>query len=92
MWHLCGLYKNLSIFRADGIVQTGFIAHETADALGCGASGSKDAVDVSGAPVLQSLEPIAIMSVLVKAVQVLSAQVTDLQSQLLTIKGQMKMK
>jgi hypothetical protein len=65
-------YRNTSIFKASSAVQTGFIADQVQQALGCGCIGNKDAVDANGDMVSQSLDMPAFVSTLVKAVQELS--------------------
>jgi hypothetical protein len=80
------LYKNASIFNADGAMQTGFIADQVGTALWCGCTGNKDAVDANGILVLQSIDIIAVVSAtLVKAVQELSAAVALLTARVTTL-------
>ena len=66
-------YKNL--FKADGVTRQGFIAHELAAVIPSAVEGEKDAEDQ-----IQSLRLDALCSVMVKAIQELSAKVTALEA------------
>jgi len=67
-------YKEL--FKSDGIIREGFIAHEVQEVISSGAQGAKDEENQ-----IQSLRVDAILSVTVKAVQELNANlVAELQS------------
>ena len=62
------------------IESQGFIAHELQDVFPEAVSGKKDAVDKDGNPEYQAIDTSFIIATLTKAVQELSAKVTDLQS------------
>jgi Chaperone of endosialidase len=67
-------YKEL--FKADGIIREGFIAHEVQEVIPSGAEGAKDEENR-----IQNLRVDAILSVTVKAIQELNANlVAELQS------------
>jgi hypothetical protein len=64
-----------TLYKADGIAREGFIAHEVKEVIPSGVDGEKDAENQ-----IQSLRLDAIVSVLTKAVQELSARVKELES------------
>jgi len=66
-------YDNL--FKADGVKREGFIAHELQEIIPSAVEGEKDSINQ-----VQSLKLDALCSVLVKAIQELSAKVTALEA------------
>ena len=58
------LQENKELFKSDGVVREGFIAHEVQEVIPSGADGAKDEEDC-----IQSLRVDAIVAVLTKAVQ-----------------------
>ena len=73
-------YKNL--FVADGVTREGFIAHEVADVIPSGANGAKDDPDQ-----VQSLQPDAILSVTVKALQEAIAKIETLETKVAALEA-----
>lgn len=73
-------YGNL--FKADGVQREGFIAHELAEIIPSAVDGKKDDPNQ-----IQSLKLDALCSVMVKAIQELSAKVDTLQAEINTLKG-----
>ena len=73
-------YKNL--FVADGVTREGFIAHEVADVIPSGANGTKDDADQ-----IQSLQPDAILSVTVKALQEAIAKIETLETKVAALEA-----
>ena len=74
-------FKN-GLFKAGDDIKEGFIAHEVQEVIPSGVDGVKDDENQ-----IQSLRVDAILSVAVKAIQELSAQVTTLQTQVTALKG-----
>ena len=71
------------MFTADGVQHTGFVASEVQEAgIPDGAFGVKDDVCEDGSMKLQSINTIAIVSTLVKAVQELAVKVAELEARL----------
>lgn len=74
-------------------VLNGFIAHELQEQIPAAVVGAKDAVDDHGNDVTQTVDPTAIISVVVKAVQELNtrlqAENNDLKNRLATLEEQM---
>ena len=66
--------------REDGVKREGFIAHEVAEVIPSGVQGEKDAPYK-----IQSLNVDAIVSVLTKAVQELSAKIEVLETKITTM-------
>ena len=64
-----------TLFKADGVRREGFIAHEVQEVIPSGAEGEKDEENR-----IQNLRVDAILAVVVKAIQELSAKVTALES------------
>jgi hypothetical protein len=67
------------LFKADGVTREGFIAHELQAVIPSAVFGEKDALTEEGKIQPQSLRMDALVSVLVKAVQELSARVAALE-------------
>ena len=65
------------LFKADGIVREGFVAHEVQAIIPSAVHGEKDAINQ-----IQSLKLDALCSVMVKAIQEQQAQIIDLTSRL----------
>ena len=65
------------VFKADGIIREGFIAHELAEVIPSAVEGERDAENQ-----IQSLRLDALCSVLTKAIQELKAEVDSLKAQL----------
>jgi hypothetical protein len=72
--------QDVGIFRADGVVREGFIAHEIAAIIPSAVDGDKDALTEDGSIQPQSLRLDPIVAVLTKAVQELSARVAALEA------------
>lgn len=70
------------VFKADGIIREGFIAHELAEVIPSAVEGEKDAENQ-----IQSLRLDALCSVLTKAIQEQQALITQLQTDVATLKG-----
>lgn len=72
--------QDVGIFKADGIVREGFIAHELAAVIPSAVDGDKDALTEDGGIQPQTLRLDPIVSVLTKAVQELAARVAALEA------------
>jgi hypothetical protein len=72
--------KDAGIFKADGVVREGFIAHELAAVIPSAVDGNKDALTDDGGIQPQTLRLDPIVSVLTKAVQELAARVAALEA------------
>jgi hypothetical protein len=70
------------LFKEDGVLREGFIAHEVQEVIPSGAEGEKDQEDR-----IQSLRLDAILSVAVKAIQEQQAIITQLQADVAALKG-----
>ena len=68
--------------KSSGITKTGFVAQELQESYSAAAVGHDDEVDEDGNPVMMSVAYTTLVPVLVKAVQELSAKVTDLEEKL----------
>jgi len=68
------------LFKADGVTREGFIAHELQAVIPSAVFGDKDALTEDGKIQPQSLKLDALVSVLTKAVQELSARVATLEA------------
>ena len=66
-----------SLFKADGIVREGFIAHEVQEVIPSGAEGEKDEENR-----IQNLRLDAIVSVLTKALQEAIAKIEALEARI----------
>ena len=71
-----------TLFKADGVVREGFIAHELAEIIPSAVSGEKDTENQ-----IQSLKLDALCSVLTKAIQEQQALITQLQADVAALKG-----
>lgn len=78
---------DVGIFKADGIQREGFIADELQPIIPSSVSGGKDATDKDGNVVPQSLIWAPIMSVAVKAIQEMKAEIDKLRAELAALKG-----
>lgn len=67
---------DIDIFKADGVTYRGFLAHEAQAAVPTMATGSKDAVDLKGKPVFQTLVPWEALPDMVLALQQLDARLS----------------
>ena len=72
--------QDVGIFKADGVVREGFIAHEIAAVIPSAVDGDKDALTEDGSIQPQTLRLDPIVAVLTKAVQELSARVAALEA------------
>jgi hypothetical protein len=79
--------KAVGIFGGSTDIEEGFIAHELQAIIPSAVYGNKDALTENGEIQPQSLNWSPIASVLTKAIQELSAQVTTLQTQVTALKG-----
>ncbi|MDH0745720.1 tail fiber domain-containing protein [Pseudomonas sp. GD03842] len=68
------------VFRGDGTTYQGLIAHEVQAINPLAVSGEKDGVDEEGNPVIQQLEPIALITDLMGAIKELRAEVNALKA------------
>lgn len=75
------------IFKADGIQREGFIADELQPIIPSAVSGEKDATNKDGAIMPQSLNWAPLMSVAVKAIQEMKAEIDELRIELAALKG-----
>lgn len=71
-----------AVFKADDTVFQGLIAHEVKAVNPLAASGEKDGLDAHGNPLIQQLDPIALITDLMGAVKELRAEVNALKAQL----------
>lgn len=69
-----------SVFRGDGTTYQGLIAHEAQEVNPLAVSGEKDGVDGEGNPIIQQLEPIALITDLMGALKELRAEVNALKA------------
>ena len=72
--------KDIEMFKPDGVVREGFIAHELSDVIPSAVDGVKDGLTSDGKIQPQTLRLDPIIAVLTKAVQELSARVAALES------------
>jgi hypothetical protein len=68
-----------AVFRGDGTTYQGLIAHEAQAVNPLAVSGEKDGADEAGNPVIQQLEPIALITDLMGAIKELRAEVNALK-------------
>jgi hypothetical protein len=73
-------FKDIEMFKPDGVVREGFIAHELSDVIPSAVDGVKDGLTSDGKIQPQTLRLDPIIAVLTKAVQELSARVAALES------------
>lgn len=78
---------DLDIWKGDGTVFQGVIAHEAQAVNPLAVSGEKDAVDENGRPWIQQLNQMAFITDLIGAVKELRAEVATLKTELETLKG-----
>ena len=78
---------DVGIFKADGIQREGFIADELQPIIPSAVSGEKDATNKDGAIMPQSLNWAPLMSVAVKAIQEMKAEIDELRIELAALKG-----
>jgi hypothetical protein len=71
---------DIEMFKGDGTVREGFIAHELAAVIPSAVDGTKDALTSGGKIQPQTLRLDPIIAVLTKAVQELSARVAALEA------------
>lgn len=79
--------QDFGIWRESGQVYQGLIAHQAQKANPKAATGSKDAVDEDGQPVIQSLEVIPIITDCIGAIQQMAAEITALRTELDELKA-----
>jgi hypothetical protein len=75
------------IYKADGIVREGFIAHELAEIIPSAVEGAKDQVDEEGKDIPQGLKLDAIVSVLTKSIQEQQVMIQELKAEIDLLKG-----
>ena len=68
-----------AVFKGDGTTYQGLIAHEAQAVNPLAVSGEKDGTDEAGNPVIQQLEPIALITDLMGAIKELRAEVNALK-------------
>ncbi|WP_162876835.1 tail fiber domain-containing protein, partial [Pseudomonas viridiflava] len=68
------------VFRGDGTVYQGLIAHEAKEVNPLAASGEKDGVDENGNARIQQLDPMALITDLMGAIKELRAEVIALKA------------
>lgn len=78
--------RDFGIWKESEQVFQGLIAHEAQEANPKAATGSKDAVDAEGDPVIQNLEVIPIVTDCIGAIQQLTEMVRSLQAELDALK------
>ncbi|KPB35830.1 Tail fiber domain-containing protein [Pseudomonas amygdali pv. sesami] len=69
-----------AVFRGDGTTYQGLIAHEAQAVNPLAVSGEKDGADADGNPIIQQLEPMALITDLMGAVKELRAEVIALKA------------
>ena len=79
--------EDVGIFKADGIQREGFIADELQPIIPSSVRGEKDATNRDGGVMPQTLDWAPIMSVAVKAMQELKAEIDELKIELAALKG-----
>jgi hypothetical protein len=65
-------FKDIGIFKDDGVIKEGFVADELQQVISSAVLGEKDAVDKDGNIQPQSLQLVPIVAVLTKALQELN--------------------
>jgi hypothetical protein len=75
------------IYKGDGIVREGFIAHELAEIIPSAVEGAKDQVDEEGKDIPQGLKLDAIVSVLTKAIQEQQAMIDELKAKVAALEA-----
>ncbi|MDN8036590.1 tail fiber domain-containing protein [Burkholderia vietnamiensis] len=73
-------WRDFGLFRADGIEQIGFIAHELQEVIPSAVNGRKDAVDDAGNPQIQSLNMAPVVAALTAALQEVLARLEAIES------------
>ncbi|MDH0749539.1 tail fiber domain-containing protein [Pseudomonas sp. GD03842] len=68
------------VFKGDGTIYQGLIAHEAQAVNPLAVSGEKDGVDEDGNPIIQQLDPIALITDLMGAIKELRAEVNALKA------------
>jgi hypothetical protein len=68
------------VFRGDGTVYQGLIAHEAQAVNPLAVSGEKDAMNEDGQPIIQQLDPMALITDLMGAIKELRAEVNALKT------------
>ncbi|MFL1556711.1 tail fiber domain-containing protein [Pseudomonas sp. O11] len=68
-----------AVFRGDGTTYQGLIAHEVQEINPLAVSGEKDGTDAEGNPLIQQLEPMALITDLMGAIKELRAEVNALK-------------
>ncbi|WP_147478603.1 tail fiber domain-containing protein, partial [Pseudomonas amygdali] len=74
------------VFRGDGTTYQGLIAHEAQAVNPLAVSGEKDGADADGNPIIQQLEPMALITDLMGAVKELRAESIELRAELAALK------
>jgi len=80
-------YRQQGAWKGATDTMQGLIAHEAKAANPLAATGEKDEVDADGNAVIQNLNPFAIITDLIGAVQQQAAQIAQLQADLAALKG-----
>lgn len=78
---------DIGIFKSDGIEREGFLAHELQEVIPSAVNGQKDAVTATGGLAPQSINLAPVMSVAVKAIQEMKAEIDELRIELAALKG-----
>jgi hypothetical protein len=74
-------------WNSDNSDGEGFIAHELQEIVPQAVAGEKDAVDAQGNPKYQNIDTSFLVAILVSGIQELSAQVTELQTEVTALKA-----
>jgi hypothetical protein len=80
-------FRNVDIFRDDGIRHGGFIADELQTVIPSAVDHRKDEVDPDGRPVYQTINPVEIIPVLTKAIQDQHAEIEQLRAAVEALKS-----
>lgn len=76
------------VFKGDGTVYQGLIAHEAQEVNPRAVTGEKDGVDAEGNPRVQQLDPMALITDLMGAVKELRAELSALKASSPTVSGE----
>ncbi len=80
-------WRNVGIFRDDGVRHEGFIADEVQTVIPSAVNNKKNEVNSKGQPVYQTLNPSEIIPVLTKAIQEQQTEIESLKVQLAAFKA-----
>lgn len=79
--------RDFDVWKGDGTVYQGVIAHEAQEVNPLAVSGAKDAVAENGTPLIQQLNHMAFITDLIGAVKELRTEVATLKTELAALKG-----